>query len=315
MYSVHHVIDAMLAYLTPEERIRPEVPPYTGRITSAIQALNGAMQELHALSPHWPSRADKGVKLEAPRIFPATVSAGDDQLEIAGYPLQAFGCTARIAGVAADFIITNFATPYLTLHMPHGLEPGTETTVTIYHDAVPLDFEIGKVLSPVRIDGHGPLAPVNGMSGLIAYANPLDPQEDYQARARVQIPRQETLRTDRPGTPAAYFVDSVSTFDQVTQILRLAPVPDRTYFLSYRASMLPQRFSEEDVDNDVPIRMPFFWIQSLLFPVAMQRFTASPFFRNEAVLPEIARQYQIALKAIKDMNPQGKSGAALRAAW
>lgn len=45
------------------------------------------------------------------------------------------------------------------------------------------------------------------------------------------------------------------------------------------------------------------WIESIFLPIAAQRFQASPFFRNDSVTAEIARQYELAYELLSDSNP------------
>ena len=86
--------------------------------------------------------------------------------------------------------------------------------------------------------------------------------------------------------------------------------------LHYRARVAPGSFAISDIydaenpdaDPGAVIPLDDATARALFLPIARQRFTACPFFRNDNALPEIKRQYAAAYEIAKKMKPQAQGG-------
>jgi hypothetical protein len=120
--------------------------------------------------------------------------------------------------------------------------------------------------------------------------------------------------------PRFYFVDSYfqAGYAKAQKRMRLAPMPAKEHILHYRARVTPGGTwtvddvydAEGDVDADPNTAIPLDddTVRSIFLPIARQRFTACPFFRNDNALPEIKRQYDAAYTMAKQLKPQAQGG-------
>jgi len=57
-------------------------------------------------------------------------------------------------------------------------------------------------------------------------------------------------------------------------------------------------------DPGTVLPVPNAWVETILLPIALKRFSGTPAFKNSGALPEIDRQYKLALATLKDSRGQ-----------
>ena len=114
--------------------------------------------------------------------------------------------------------------------------------------------------------------------------------------------------------PWTWFIDAA--YDQslgyTQRRIRFSPMPDQAYSVAYIAGMNPPRVTADDdigvsPDYDDPVTylpVPNGWVESILLPIALKRFSGTPAFKNSSALPEIERQFKVALQTLKDSKGQ-----------
>jgi hypothetical protein len=180
----------------------------------------------------------------------------------------------------------------------------------VYHDCVTLDEDVMELIRPVRVD-RVTLGP------LVSAAAPVHAREagdeDYGFH-RSNVPASTVARVaDLADRPRGY---AVETWSDVLTIsprirLRLKPAPVGAQHLDYRAMLVPPVVVTDLASTD-ELPIPHHFVESLLFPIARQRLSASPFFRADgAAMQEMARAHQEALGLLEGLNPRRESGARL----
>ena len=121
---------------------------------------------------------------------------------------------------------------------------------------------------------------------------------------------------ERTGRPIGWTVETWSK-DAVTGAaprLRVQPAPASAGVIEYRALLKPPvTFSDLTLTTNLPI--PFEYIQSIFYPIARKRLSASQFFRSGIGLDEIDRSYRDALAILASLNPRPASGIRWKSAY
>lgn len=268
-----------------------------GDLEEVLIAINGAMEECFALGPIELSeqqqasvlRAATGLTLDAAQYSTAVAN-------VAGWAAWMQGCTIRIAGDARDNELIS-ATQLLRPFM------GASTSgavATVYGDAVPLAASVLTVLGPVEIPEQVELCAVHG------------PQEFRRAVgtgfSRTASATTYSSQAKPQGQPTHWTVETRhlagNAFTQ--RLLRVTPMPDRAYSLTYRARVKPPVYGLADLYSgtsyavDPGTVVPFDWAESTLLPVALQRFSAHPAFDNPELVAEVARQAELAKRVFAE---------------
>jgi hypothetical protein len=120
-----------------------------------------------------------------------------------------------------------------------------------------------------------------------------------------------SLSNKSVGEPTIAFMDTA--FDAATGrmpiFLRFNPMPGQAYPISYRVKVKAPTFTTDDIDTgdhttDPSTVLPVDYIESVLWPITLQRWTAHPNFKAEGdTLREIKRQYDAAIVSIKNTKP------------
>lgn len=305
--TINDALILLLANFAPEERSVPESEDYPGRHAEIIRALNSALQELYGDSAPWGRKGSEGFLLYGPATVPTTVTKGSKSADFAGAWEDRFaGCTCRIAGADTDNQILTATGGVATLLFPHEGTTGS-SDITIYHDSISLPPTVCSVLRTVSIKGVCFLSPVGGPASLDGFT----PGVDYHFDKRVATVPDYLAKSQYLGAPRLYTVDTFTADEIASPVLRLriSPAPDQRYSLEARVQYAAPNLNGYGADDVLPV--PFQYTESILLPIATQLLTASPFFRNAAAIPEIARQYTRALALAKAANPQAASSIRL----
>lgn len=268
----------------------------TGDTDEALIAINGAMEECFSLGPAELSMQHKASVLRA--ATGVTLDAVNFSTTIANVTTWASwmqGCTVRIPGDSRD----NEFVSQTELLRPFMGTTANGLSSTVYGDAVPLDTSILTVLGPVEIPQQLELLGVEwpfGFTSAIAFG--FSRNANFENYAATQKPI---------GQPSFWAVETrnIATNAFTQRILRVTPMPDKAYSLTYRAKVKPPTYALADFYSgtsygvDPGTIIPFDWAESTLLPIALQRFSSHPAF-DPAQVAEIARQAEVAKSVFRE---------------
>lgn len=310
--NVAAVATQLLTYFSPEERSVPDSVNYPGRNAAVALAMNGALQELFGEASPWVRYDERGMLLNAPTPVTISVTQGSTDATIsAGWQSWMAGCSIVIANSAFDNAIRNDSSS-VVLKIPHDGPTGSVSAM-VYHDALTLPADVMRVHGPVQAFNRtiGPL--VSGEFPFVGRG-----EEDFGFHRRLADPPDPLRVAERAAQPLGYAIETWSK-DAVTAPrirMLLQPSPDRAGMLTYRAMLAPP-LVVSDLTSTVAIPVPLGFVQSVFFPVALQRLSASSFFRSDGagMSAEIERAYQAAMGLLKKTNPRTSAGTSLRAVY
>jgi hypothetical protein len=202
---------------------------------------------------------------------------------------------ATFTGIPFFDIEAPTGTPTVT----HTVETTTTVSATVLHDSVALATDVLGVLKPVTIVDGPSLVQVPSP----AHMHGVSLNDDYD---RKRIDRYQSVlferRSENLGVPVVYYVDTwTPASGDPTFRLRVAPAPLDATWIDWREKVRPPAFTTV---NATVIPLAHNLVESVLLPVAIQRLSASPFFRAEDTSrQEIARQYQMARKLLRQTHP------------
>lgn len=310
--TIATLLARLLTHFSPEERTVPDSVTYPGRNAAAIQAINGALQELFTNSV-WTRRDSEGFLLFAPVTVSVTVTEGSKTVAFgAGWDTRFLGCSCRIGGATVDNRIKSVATTDATMIYPHDGPTGA-ADVIVWCDCLTLAANIAEVLRPVFIRGGPFLSPRPGPASLNAHQTN---EEDYGFDRLVVNPITHEADMDTvAGMPQFYTVEEFQSDDYAVPIrrLRIYPAPSGQQLLSARVRYAAPNYAATDTNKVLPV--PNEYVESILIPVAEQHLTRSEFFRNESAKPAIAQSYQTAINLLRSLNPQTSSGVRIRSLY
>ena len=317
MTNADEVLTALLRWVSKEER--DDTTTYPERKQEALKALNSAMQVVAAQSPSWFDRNHAGAKLEAPTTVTATrIDAQAISILDADWQAWMEGSTVQTGGVidnSGDYVSAAAGgSRTLQLLHPH-LQTDATFAVVFYHDCIILPTTYRQMLRPVRLPGFHELVPVTGTNGLDSAANATQHINDYGSHLRIpSVSANSVNRTDYAGAPRAYFVDTKYSTDAAQEFrLRLSPPPAVEMILDYKYRVNPPKY-EIDTDSEV-LPIPHQWVETILFPIALKRFTTAPWFRNKSHIESIKEDYAEAMNILGTITPQNRSGVRLPIAF
>lgn len=251
-----------------------------------LSAINAAMQICFSLGPVQLREQRRAFVLRVPT--PVTLSVTQYSTSFASLATWAdwmLGCTIRIAGDTRD----NELVGNDELLRPFMGTTGTGIAATVYADAVPLDAGVLRVLEPVELPRQRPL---------------------MACATRGDFEHCEHGEMKGVGVPGRWFCEArYSEGTPFTQrLLRVAPMPDTAYSLSYRAEIKPPQYLQEDLytetnySTDPGTEIPFDWVESTLLPVALECFLIHPAFDNAQVADAVRRQSEIAKRVFAESS-------------
>lgn len=254
----------------------------TGDIDEALIAINGAMEECFALGPvELSEQQQSGVLRPAMSV---TLDAVQFSTTIANLTTLASwqqGCSLRIPGDTRD----NELISQTQLLRPFMGTTANTITSTVYGDAIPLASTVLKVMGPVEIPQQVQLMPVEGREMWDrAIVAGFSPQSNYINFSVQQKPI---------GQPTHWFVETrnIATNAFTQRILRVTPMPDKAYSMTWRATVKPPVYAQSDFYSgtsyglDPGTIIPFDWAESTLLPIALAKFSMHPGFDMDQTQP------------------------------
>lgn len=281
------------------------------------RSLTGAAQEIVSKRPDLFCQAMSG-SFSGTRSVSATVTHGSPTIVLA----EASGPYAGRTIVLPDSLDTNqilagtaetvdTGATTCTLRRAYTGTTGT-ITATLYGDAILLPAGFTKVLGNCELVGYGPLQPLADRAEYIQWSNRTRAGDYGVSRTRNAQRRQQDQ-------PLAWWVETAFLPAGSTQpartavVLRLVPLPDRDYTVEFDAAALPTEITVdmlEDAAADVLLPMP--GGQSIILEAFfLQRWSVTPWFKNEKARPEIARQFTTAENALINYSPQSETGGRI----
>ncbi len=266
------------------------------------RCITGALQELHGLRPE-AFRIRRAIALPAPETISATLTAGSTSATFAT-TRDLRGCSFR-NGDAWNQVAAAAASPGNAIVQPWTGTTGTHA-LTIYGDATLLGSDLWTVTGDVHLEGFGQLRPCPDRTTYTAYRDELWAMDYGRRPPSLSRPRWR-------GMPEAWWVESATLAGARNQLyLRFAPVPDRSYSVSFDVGLSPREIVVTDLSNNtISLPVPADFYDSILIPFVLQRWTGSPWFRNAEAQQEIARQYKVAKALLYDTDPQMQSGSEI----
>ena len=302
--TIAEIATNLLLHFSPEERSVPDSVTYPGRNAAVLEAINGAFQECFGNGSPWLRWDERGALLKTPAAVTISVTEGSTSGTITGWAAWMEGCTIVIDGHDLDNQIRNGSSTAV-LKYPYGGSTGSKNAM-VYQDCIPLASDVLAVHQPVRINGTEilprPSADVHGRS-----------MQDYGAHLDfVEVPVVRQRASVAAGQPVSYWVETYTASDTAdpTLRLRLGPANSKAGSIEYRAMLVPPVISSIASTSTLPI--PFGFDQTIFLPIARQKLTACPFFRDQGGLEEIGRAYKQALELLNSLHPSKDQGITLR---
>jgi len=291
--NVNEIAQQLLTRFSPEERNIPDHASYPGRNGAVKLALNGALQDVFGKGSPWIRKTERGVLLNAPATsVPIEVTYGSTVATIAiGDWMPWFaGCAIKIEGSSYQNRITN-DNREVELKLPHEGETGA-TTATIHHTSVELPADVLELSGPVKFNGVE-IPPVDGQG------TPTLQGYDF---GFIRV-----FDKHAANAPLSYNLEAWATSDETESPrfrLALSHYPAATAMLEYGAVVVPMVI--DSLTSRATLPVPFQWIQSVFYPIALWRLSACPFFLGDP--SGTIAGYQAALAQLAALNPRKNSG-------
>lgn len=295
-------------------------PATPAQYRAAANAINGAAQEIFTEGPAHVRRREFSTQVNGPKAV--TFGASQGSTSISGFtqfqPWMS-GCSIRMAGEAYDNEIVDAR----TLLQPYQGPDSAAASGTVYADAINAPAGVVGVLNQPRLADIRTLTPAPSRDAFNK-ANYWHEGDYGEAVLTIQARRKWV------GQPHTFWVDTVylptppagtepgigeSLYQpdphpaQPAIRIRLAPYPDGAYVLKYDAEVAPPlvtagMLADPAAAGAFVFQLPGNFTEGMLLPFALQRWTGSPWFKNEEALAEIGRQYKVAYKALYGSRPQ-----------
>lgn len=272
----------------------------TRQLKALCSTITGALQELYAARPE-SFRVRAGANLVAPTSQSITLTTGSSAVVLTAFGRDLRACSVKV-GETYSQVLPAATSPGAALLTPWTGATGAQS-IKAYCDAIAVG---NSVLGDVHLEGYGPLKPVSDRASYTAARDEYR-IADYGAR-------QPTVSRPRwSGQPEVWWVESAAVAGVAPQLyLRVAPVPEREFRISYDMTYTPAAVVSADLINDTAVLpVPEDFVDVILLPYVLQRWTASPWFRASDAKVEIARQYKEAHRLLEDWSPQVEQGSQI----
>lgn len=277
-------------------------------LDDVVGVMNSALQDYSDTVPLEAREKNLGAVLHAPtQVF---LNATNGSTIISGfgdYASWMAGCTISIAGDSQQ----NELTSNVELVSPYGGTSGTNIEATVYGDCVQIPEVVSKVLVPVSIPNQIPLLSCSDrltfmrLSGYPLVTNPDGSVYGYPFFWFVQKIVQR---------PLFWYLEGAyqTGISYVPRRIRVGPMPDQTYQMTFKAAMNSPNIESSDIDDGDHVTDPMTFmpiqdghVESLLFPLICQKMTGLAQFKNDGTKAEIGRAYVAALGRMRGIRAQG----------
>ena len=268
-------------------------------------AITQALQEMHRVAPGLFKRR-AGITLSAPITGTATVVNGATTITPVTLGVPNSGCTVRFGAQSLDNEI-EWAGGAYQLRRPHDGPSGT-LEATLWHDCwVSADggaFE--NVLGDVLANGRP-----------IVVARTLDEVELCRFRWGSDYGLGQPLMSRRrfAGYVLAVVLEEwASPFsNKIEMRLRFTPMPGaQTVIDANLQAAAPTISTANLLDPSVTFQVPASLDESIVVPIALKKWSLSPFFRTESARKGIDEQYAAALERLGSFRGHQEARASIR---
>lgn len=232
-----------------------------------LDAINGALQKIHALSPHHTKITTASLYLDAPLAVSIGVTQGDVEVTGTTFTADQYGRTIRIDG---DTIDNQVAGTTSLLH-PYTGATGT-VSATVYGDAVALPEPYSELVGDPRVLETG--------------------RDLHHKKIRFV-----TWQRRNVCEPRFYWVEpnAANRASSAPAIVRFDTLPDSTYRLTCEAMLAPARVSFSDLlapGPELSIRQEH--VELYLLPIARGLLTSCELWKNRESKPAALRAAETA---------------------
>jgi hypothetical protein len=273
-----------------------------------LGVMNSGLQEYFELSPTEVREDNLGAYLNAPTSVTLSVTNGSTTISsFTGYASWMLGCTIRLFGDTQD----NEVTSSTQLARPFMGSTSSSVAATVFGDAVQLDGTVGKVMDPVSVPNQIPLWPCTNRMDFCRMAGyPIVTNTDGTAYGYPFF----WLVQKSISRPLVWYLESAYLANQsyVPRRIRVAPMPDQAYSLSYKAAMNALRLQPTDIDNGDHVTDPGTLlpivdtdVESILMRICAKGMTMLPTFKNAAAAQGIEDAYKRAVSTMQNIRGQG----------
>jgi len=290
----------------------PGLPPTL--LDSAICEINGALQEIHNISPRAQYYHRQGAILNAPTDVTISLTANSDICSVSDYQQWMNGCTIRINGSP---VVNELLGP-CRLRRPYDGDTVSNITAKVYHDCIVQKSDVIGICGPIELPQIRVLSIESSREEFYRYEwNQLYGNDYTSGMMKIGV------SAKIPAQPRAAYIDTEAKSSGMEIRLQILPIPDQRYLLHY--GVIKNAFSIDKsnvltldsegnmvvdgsgnpIDPGTIFNTPGEWDESVLKPMAVQRFTSHPNFGtgNPIAAAEIARQHQKAMDIIQNAAP------------
>jgi hypothetical protein len=271
-----------------------------------LQCLVKTQMEIYSRAPNtWVSEVPRAEVIKAPTNVTLTVTQDAKNITFAGFQAWMLGCTIIIAGDTAQNQLTQDGSATTSLVKPFN-GPSGVTTAIVYHDSIDLGSDVFRIGSPVMLDQHWELAPVDTTRDL-QWAQPgvfqgIGPYYGTSYGINQGF-ASDRLRTQdkRILQPFAFRVGRVFGYNvKQTCKLSLSSLPDTRYGIDYPAQVVPLITSLADTTR--PEYLPFGYDETIFVPWARWNWATQP--HNTMTQAVLKPAFDGATAMLKGLVPQ-----------
>lgn len=296
MRTILYVAEMAMDYIQTADATSAVVDASAAQKRSLCSIITATLQELYRIKPEV-FGGQRGAIIAAPQTGNVGFTANSPTINLSAFAGQDLrGRTLASGGVFYQIAIT--AAGVSELVTPWRGATGTFSS-TIYCDSIPVDATAFNVIGDVVLDGFGPMWAAPDRNTFLAIRQNF-PVGDYGTYRGILI-------NVMVGQPWAWWVESGYLATEATRLyLHVAPLPTlQPYPLSYTLSYRPRELVPADLTNaSLVLPMPGDFVDSILVPCVLQRWTGTPWFRNQSALKEISRQYTEAKSMLSNWGAQ-----------
>lgn len=283
-------------------------------INAGIAAINGALQEINEKGPQSFKYDRRSAFLYGPTAVVLNVTHGLGGTFVSGQQSWMLGCSILVAGDPYLNEIIGFNGSAVSLQRGFTGATSTDVSATVYCDASLLESDVSAVVEPVEIPPNRRLRQAQSRAAFDRFA--------YQSNSG-SAQGYATSTSKTTGTPILYLVDS--RYDLASNYLplylRVNPMPSAPISVVFSVERKCERvdaaiYSDDDSDPGYEFTsVPADWVERILLPIARQKFTSHPAFKNATAKQSIANEYKDIILSLQQGEAFNHSRGATRALY
>lgn len=293
--TIREVVNTMLRYLRSEQRTIPHTnTDYDDPMPDMLAAINAALQQISVLGPYSATKQGRAAYFRAPAtVSVSALTRGGTTCTITGAQSYMSGCEITLPGDTNKNRIIKLVSTTATLQFPH-LSDSTSGDASLKYDAAELPADTITVHEPVRVRGGNALRAASGRFDL----------------------------SENSGAELSYYIEVTTAPGGIPKLrMMLSAAPASEIVVEYQARVSLGVVTTADVytgggytDPNVIAPVPAGFAESILVPIALDLFFASPSItnfdiaslRNQDAVKLIRDQAAAARELLENMKPQGK---------